>query len=261
MHWSRDDGFSMMEVLGVIAIGLILAGAAVVTVPRFLDRGRDASATASLTTAVTEARELYTRVVGTGRQNFTGRSLPGTINSTTLTAQAVTELNAASTNLCYYSILATTSTCGSATFTAADVGVSGTNAAIASGDRGQGAADEIRGMGTTAIWVHVTDGEDWNSGGDDVRAGNMIRMGVASDSGATYCAMLVADSTVTGTAGAGFMARSEATSNSALADNTGSPPIQGWAHCGLQVVEADRDLYALSGSAPGAVSTGISAPQ
>ena len=99
MHWSRDDGFSMMEVLGVIAIGLILAGAAVVTVPRFLDRGRDASATASLTTAVTEARELYTRVVGEGRQNFTGVTLVAGDDASDLTGKAVAELNGASTNL------------------------------------------------------------------------------------------------------------------------------------------------------------------
>ena len=118
-------------------------------------------------------------------------------------------------------------------------------------------------MGTTAIWVHVSDGENWvGATGDEVRDGNVIRMGVASDSGATYCAILVADSTVAGTAGTGFMARSEDTSNSATADPvTGAVDPEGWAHCGLQQGEAARDAFALGGDAPGAATSGITAPR
>ena len=260
-----DEAFSMMEILGVIAIGLILAGAAVVAVPRFLDRGRDASATASLTTAVTEAREIYTRVVGEGRQNFTGRSLVAGATAATLTTTAVTELNDAETNLCYYSLI-TGGACGAATFVPATAGTDALEGAgkIKTAGLGQAGADEIRKMGTTAIWVHVSEGENWDTGGDEVRAGNLIRMGTSSDSGATYCAMLVADSTVAGAAGTGFMARAEDTSNSATVDAiVAGGTVSGWAHCGLQQDQTVRDAFALGvvGVAEGAVTPGLAAPQ
>ena len=277
MHMPRwgDAGFSMMEILGVIAIGLILARAAVVAVPRFLDRGRDASATASLTTAVTEAREIYTRVVGEGRQNFTGITLVAGSTAATLTENAVEQLNDAETNLCYYSLIdggasGTNNGC-TTTFTPATTGTASLEAggAITTVQSGQLGADEIRDMGTTAIWVHVSEGESWDAAGttDEVRSGNLIRMGTASDSGATYCAMLVADSTVTGASGTGFMARAEDTSNNAGGDDfDGTGAVEGWAHCGLQYAEgntgtAGRGAFHLTGSAAGKVTPGLAAPQ
>ena len=83
----------------------------------------------------------------------------------------------------------------------------------------------------------------------------MIRLGSASAGGDTFCAVIVADSTVVGNVGTAYQSVNEGVSNDAA---------RGWAHCGMHAAAADRDIYAPAGAAADSLLTsptgGYSAP-
>ena len=79
----------MMEMLGAIAIAGIIAGAAIIAVPRFIGRANNSKAIAALNTAIAEAQEIYSRPLGTGETNFANTAITGTPTVTTLSEAAV----------------------------------------------------------------------------------------------------------------------------------------------------------------------------
>ena len=241
----KDAGFGLIEALATIAILAALTAGAIIAVPRLLNRGQDSAASASLTTAVTEAREIYSRVNSTGGTNFLGGDLPtGTYDADDLTVAAVNTLNQSETSLCYYPLTSGTATpvptgCAAplSTLLTTDTGV----AAMTTANAGSTGADLIRAKGTNGVWVLVTPGEDWDgTAPDETRAGQVIRIGTSSQSGATYCAIIVGDHVTVGNTGTAYEARSEASSNtkSAISDAAND---EGWADCGAHRAEADRD--------------------
>ena len=249
----RDRGFGLIEALATIAILAALTAGAIIAVPRLLNRGQDSAASASLTTAVTEVREVYSRVTSSGGTNFTGGTIPtGTTDADDLTVLAVKALNASESSLCYYPLTSGTSTATTTALTGGTAptgcagpltggGMTGASLALDTGavtnaaDRGKVGADLIRSKGTSGIWVLVSAGETWTSPAGTIRAGQAIRIGTVSESGATYCALLVADHTAQGETGTVYEARSEATSNNAAAGDT-----LGWADCGARLVSTGR---------------------
>ena len=232
-RWGSDRGFSMMEMLGAIAIAGIIAGAAIIAVPRFIGRANNSKAIAALNTAIAEAQEIYSRPLGTGETNFANTAIAGAQNTAALTTAAVTKLNAADTNLTYYSIAD-----GSGDGILLATGVA---KAVAAEDR-EASADKIRAHGDNSIWAVVNVSEAWGAN-TTVRPAQAIRLGTAASNGGTFCAIVVADTTTGWGVGRGFMGVDEEDSNT---------DAHGWADCGLFVGAATRDVWSpaeLPGSA------------
>ena len=255
MHFKRrsDKGFSMMEMLGAIAIAGIIAGAAIITIPRFLNRATNSQATAALNTAAAEALELYSRPLPGGDTNFANTPV-GSLTSGALTAAAVDKLNDAQSNLHYRDMATTTGLTGdgmpdNALMTTG--GLMATGFGTATGEK-KDAADEIQKMNDNDVWVAVAGAETWSTGTGtptgtgDLRAGQAIRMGTASSNGDTFCVILVADTSTGNNIGRGFMSVTESDSE---ADSGG------WADCGLLSTLADRE-----GCAPGKLYSSAQEP-
>lgn len=252
MHFRRnrnDRGFSMMEMLGAIAIAGIIAGAAIITIPRFLNRATNSQAVSAINTAVAEVQELYSRPLPGGETNF-ANTVVGTLDSGALTNAAVNKLNDSDSNLTFRS-MAGVGTTGATSMPSLAGGMMTNStgvltatyyAATMTPALAKAGADKIQEMNDNDIWVAVAGAEDW--GTIDVRAGQAIRLGTASSNGATFCAIIVADTSTGAGIGRGFMAVTEASSEAA-----------GWADCGLLAAVADRDDWA-----PGELYTSLQEP-
>ena len=238
MHFKRrsDKGFSMMEMLGAIAIAGIIAGAAIITIPRFLGRATNSQAIAALNTAAAEALEVYSRPLPGGDTNFANKVVLTTDTAGSLTAAAVTKMNSSDSNLTYKDM-------------DVDLGImtatGGVETTMASGTAGnhKRGADAIQAMDDNDIWLAVAGTEVWDTAasGVSVRPAQAVRMGTASSNGATFCVILVADTSDGNKLGRGFMSVTEEDSE---ADSGG------WAHCGLLT----------SGPAHGTANRGLCAP-
>ena len=208
------------------------AGAAIIAVPRLFGRANNSKAISALNTAVAEAQELYSRPLGTGETNFANTALAGTPTVAGLSTSAVDKLNAVDTNLTYYSIAA-----GSTDDLLLATGVA---KAVGAEDR-EASADKIRAHGDNSIWAVVNTSEAWGAN-TTVRPAQAIRLGTAASNRATFCAIVVADTTTGEGVGRGFMGVNEEDSNA---------DADGWADRGL-FAAASRDVWSplnLSGSA------------
>lgn len=212
-----DDGISILTELaiGIFIIALMSAGTYGVYLWLF-SGAQDSSARTNLNTARINAESIYNRLQSGGVQNFCTRGADEPCYKTPIQDANVDNhvadlFNDAGEQLdfCTYADTKTT-TPNSGTPAACD--------------------PEIWDWDNNTIWVDVNHA-DFSHNGLTIRKGKMIRLGVRSASGATYCMVIVKDASDNDYVGTGYQATNE--------EDSEEHPVagavnKGWADCGAE---------------------------
>ena len=210
-----DSGFTPAEIIIGVILLAILSTSVVAQALQLRQQAQDSAAQTTLRSAVTAARSLYALTLPGGQNNFVGvragaTTLADFAHNSEAEAAAVAALAVQEPNIQFkaYSSLSFTS------------GVSGRVQTLT--------------PSTTTVWVQVPYNSQKNGANPvsisqfnpngfspsdglidtvpadvNIRPGDMIRLGIVSASGSSFCAILVADSSDGTVSGAGFQSVSE----------------------------------------------------
>lgn len=226
----NDRGLSLIEMAFVIIVVSIVIGGVVVVALRVLSGGQDSVAKGNLRTARIAAEGLYNSVTDGGTQSFCGaqtrnKATAGDDTPTGCSDAYVAELlNASGEQLvfCTYGEALT------------DAPTASTGTPTEQCDR------DIQNWDNRTIWVDVLELHNTNTENEKIHAtdirirpGKLLRIGARSESGATYCMVIVKDSSDVTVVGTGFQSVNEDDSNTDP-DASATGADTGWADCGAE---------------------------
>ena len=196
-----DAGFTPAEIIiGVILVGILATGVTIKAV-QLMDQARDSAAQQTIRAAIAAAQGVYAIILPGGQNNYAG--VPAsTFGSTGQTAKATSE-----------SVKRLLEQAPNIDFIA-----KGATKVSAWTNGAQSAWVVVNGETVDSGTALATLGTNPNGHGQDaavaantkIRPGDMIRMGVVSASGSSFCVVLVADSTSGIVTGEGYQAVDQA---------------------------------------------------
>ena len=252
---AADAGFTPAEIIiGVILVGILATGVTVKAV-QLMDRARDSAAQRTLRAADVAAQAAFSVILPGGQSNFaskqlkSNKSIDGSSNdySDGANGEAMAALQAQEPGLQFTSYTI--------------VGVDGLKDLVPDG----------------TVWVEINNKEISNTTkqkltgknpnghtrrntevakGVSIRAGEMIRLGIAAASGSTFCLISVADSSDGSLSGDGWQAVSELLTKDGRGADCG-------ADFSVGTVSSDefKEMPGTPGTDPRAVATRHQAPQ